>query len=209
MKKIIIADDHVIVRQGLKMLLSDIDGFSIEDEAETAREFLKKASENKFDLIILDVGLPDMDIFEVMFQLKSISNNTPVLIFTMNPEKYYAKRLLRAGAMGYINKSKSQQEILEAIETVASGEMYISKELSRLFANDVISDSNKPLHDTLTDREFQIMRSLAFGKSLTEIADEFFISKATVSNHRTSILEKLNLKNNYELIQYAIKNGIL
>jgi two-component system invasion response regulator UvrY len=209
MKKIIIADDHVIVRQGLRMLLSDVNGFSIEDEAETGKEFLKKVSENTYDLIILDIGLPDLDIFEIMFQLKSMSNNTPVLIFTMNPEKYYAKRLLRAGAMGYINKSKSQKEILEAIETVAFGELYISKELSRLFANDVISDSNKPLHETLTDREFQIMRELAFGKSLTEIADEFFISKATVSNHRTSILEKLNLKNNYELIQYAIKNGIL
>ena len=209
MKKIIIADDHVIVSQGLKMLLSEDDGYMVEDEAETGGEFLKKVSQKKYDLIILDVSLPDMDVFEIMFQLKRFAGQTPVLIFTMNPEKYYAKRLLRAGAMGYINKSKSQEEIWEAIKTVSSGELYISTELSRLFANDFITDSNKPLHETLTDREFQLMRCLALGKSLTEIADDFFISKATVSNHRTSILEKLHLKNNYELIQYAIKNDIL
>lgn len=209
MVNIIIADDHVIVRQGLRMLLSGAEDYEIIDEAETGREFLNKATQNRYDLIILDVGLPDMDIFEIMFQLKQNEISAPVLIFTMNPEKYYAKRLLRAGARGYINKSKTQEEIMEAIRTVARGDLYISKELSNLFASDFITDTNKPLHETLTDREFQIMRSIALGKSLTEIAGEFFISKTTVSNHRSNILEKLKLKNNYDLIQYSIKNGIL
>jgi len=209
MYKIIIADDHAIVRQGVKMMLHGEPDFDVPDEVESGDELIRMLSLHDYALILLDISMPGKDVFDVIENIKRLGISKPILIFSMNPEELYAKRLLNAGASGYLNKGAPTDEILKAIRKVIQGGYYITPTLAESIAPMLFKGGEKTPHENLTSREFQILCTIASGKSLTEIADMFFISKATVSNHRTNILKKLNMKNNYELMQYAIKNGLI
>lgn len=207
--KIVLTDDHAIVRQGIKMiLLGEID-FDKPDEAESGDQLLELLKTNKYDMIMLDISMPGIDVFDLLDRLSSLQHNIPVLIFSMNPEEVFAKRLLNKGVAGYLNKGATTEEILKAIRKVLNGGMYLTSSLTESMASQMFRGSVKAPHEDLTQREFQILIELASGNTLTYIADKLFISKATVSNHRSALLKKLNVSNNTELIQYAIKNGLL
>ena len=162
-----------------------------------------------YDIVILDIAMPGKETIDTLKEIRSGKTNIPVLILSMNPEKLYAVRLLKAGASGYISKDSNPKDIIEAIWKVANGGMYISQTLSELLASDLRSGLNKPAHETLTDREFQIMCLIASGQTLPEISEKLFLSKNTISNHRNNILKKMTLRNNSEITLYAMKNKLL
>lgn len=209
MIKIIIADDHDIVKQGLKMLFQDQTDMCYADDAGSEPELLEKLKKNKYDVLILDICMPESDIFDILDKMKFLDIQMPILVFTMSPEKIYAERLLNAGVTGYLNKNAKPDEILHAIRTVANNEMYVSNEFKSVLGASTFNKNEESKHEILSDREFQVLKLIAEGKALTEISNELFISKATVSNHRTNILKKMNLKNNSDIIQYALKNHII
>ncbi|ROL59439.1 DNA-binding response regulator [Bacteroidetes/Chlorobi group bacterium ChocPot_Mid] len=209
MMKIAIADDHAIVRKGLKLILETEFGDVTLDESSSGDELIDLVRHNNYDLIILDISMPGKDVLDTLKDLKDLKPNIPILIFSMNPEKAYAVRMLKSGASGYINKDCSHEELIEAIKKVISGRGYISSTLSELLASEIREGSEKPIHQTLTDREFQIFCMIASGNSLDEIAEKLFLSKNTISNHRNNIMKKLKLKNNAEITAYAMKNEIV
>ncbi|MBI5043908.1 MAG: response regulator transcription factor [Nitrospirae bacterium] len=209
MIKILIADDHAIVRKGLKQILADAPVAVLTDEAGSGQEALKKVRENDYNVVLLDISMPGMSGVDVLKQLKSEKPKLPVLILTMHPEEQYAVRILKAGASGYLTKESAPDELISAIQKVSQGGKYISPSLAEKLASDLDHDIRQPLHEMLSDREYQIMTMLASGKSTKEIAQELSLSMPTVSTYRSRILQKMNLKNNAELINYAIKNNLL
>lgn len=211
MIKIIIADDHAIVRQGLKLILDETIDMEIVAEVSSGDDLMEKiyAGPKNYDIVILDIAMPGKDTIDTLKEIRTGKTNIPVLILSMNPEKLYAVRLLKAGASGYISKDSNPKDIIEAIWKVAGGGMYISQTLSELLASDLRSGSDKPVHETLTDREFQIMCLIASGQTLPEISEKLFLSKNTISNHRNNILKKMTLRNNSEISIYAMKNKLL
>jgi len=207
--RIIIADDHAIVRKGLKLILETEFGHVDLDEANSGDELIEIVKTKSYDLIILDISMPGKDILDTLRDIKLFKPEIPILIFSMNPEKAFAVRMLKSGASGYINKDCSHAELIEAIKKVISGRGYISSTLSELLAAELRENSSKPIHQKLSDREFQIMCMIAQGHSLDEIAIKLYLSKNTVSNHRNNIMKKLNLRNNSEITAYALKNEIV
>lgn len=209
MIKILIADDHAIVRKGLKQILADAPDIASIDEAGSGHEALKKVRENNYNVVLLDISMPDMSGVDVLKQLKTERPKLPVLILTMHPEDQYAVRILKAGASGYLTKESAPDELISAIQKVSQGGRYISPSLAEKLACDLDSTAIQPLHERLSDREYQIMTMLASGKSTKEIAHELSLGMPTVSTYRFRILLKMKLKNNAELISYAIKNNLL
>lgn len=209
MIKTIIADDHSIIRRGLSLLCMDSTDLEVADEANTGDELVDKVRKNDYDIIILDISMPGKDVFDTLNEVKNLKPDTPVLIFTTNPEKEFAVRLIRAGASGYINKESKPEVLLDAIRRIAQGGMYISPNLAELLAFNLGETSNKPLHENLTNREFQIMCMIATGKTLTDIAQKLYLSKSTVGNHRANILKKLNIKTTSDICLYAIRNRLV
>lgn len=209
MSRIIIADDHAIVRQGLKLLIDGEDDLQIVASVSSGEELIQKVREINADIIILDIAMPGKDVLDTIKDIKSFKPNIPILVFTMNPADQYAVRVLKAGAAGYINKDSMPDEIIVAIRKVLSGSMYIPQNIAELLANNLKGEFEASLHETLTNREFQIMCMIAEGRTVTEISDKLFLSKNTISNHRSHILQKLKLKNNSELTHYALKNKLI
>lgn len=209
MIKILIADDHAIVRKGLKQILADAPDIASIDEASSGQEALKKVRENNYNMVLLDISMPGMSGVDVLKQLKTEKPRLPVLILTMHPEDQYAVRILKAGASGYLTKESAPDELISAIQKVSQGGRYISPSLAEKLACDLDSTAIQPLHEGLSDREYQIMTMLASGKSTKEIAHELSLGMPTVSTYRFRILLKMKLKNNAELISYAIKNNLL
>jgi DNA-binding NarL/FixJ family response regulator len=209
MIKILIADDHAIVRKGLKQILADAADIASIDEASSGQEALKKVRENNYNMVLLDISMPGMSGVDVLKQLKTERPKLPVLILTMHPEDQYAVRILKAGASGYLTKESAPDELISAIQKVSQGGRYISPSLAEKLACDLDSTAIQPLHEGLSDREYQIMTMLASGKSTKEIAHELSLGMPTVSTYRFRILLKMKLKNNAELISYAIKNNLL
>jgi len=209
MIKILIADDHAIVRKGLKQILADAPDIASIDEASSGQEALKKVRENNYNMVLLDISMPGMSGVDVLKQLKTERPKLPVLILTMHPEDQYAVRILKAGASGYLTKESAPDELIAAIQKVWRGGRYISPSLAEKLACDLDSTAMQPLHETLSDREYQIMTMLASGKSTKEIAHELSLGMPTVSTYRFRILLKMKLKNNAELINYVIKNNLL
>ncbi|MFC2131032.1 response regulator [Bacteroidota bacterium] len=207
--KFIIADDHAIVRKGLKLILEEEFGEIELDEAGSGDELIDIVRDKEYDMVILDISMPGKDVIDTLKIIKTIRPNLPVLIFSMNPEKAFAVRMLKSGANGYINKDCSQDELLEAIRKVVAGRGYISSTLSELLAAELREGFNKPSFDKLSDREFQVMCMIALGLTLDEIAKKLYLSKNTVSNHRNSVMKKLNLRNNSEITIYAIKHELV
>ena len=209
MIKILIADDHTIFREGLKHILAEYPDLVVADEANNGQEVLDKIWKNNYDMVLLDITMPGMTGLEVLKQLKNEKPKLPVLILSMHPEEQYAVRVIRAGASGYLTKESAPDELITAIRKISQGRKYITSSLAERLAFEVEADSEKPLHDILSDREYQVLRMIAEGKTVKNIAKELSLSIKTVSTYRTRIMEKMKMKTNAELMHYVIKHQIL
>jgi len=211
-KRLIIADDHAVVRTGLQLILDETSDMCICDEASNGYELLEKLRSNKYDLVILDISMPGKDAMDVLKEIKATWERMPVVIFSMNPDDVYAVRMIRNGASAYINKETQPQQIVEILRTVLLGKKYFTQQQSAMLAELVIEpekNAGSLLHETLSDREFQIFFMLASGMKKSEIAEKLAISKHTVGNHRSNIMHKMKLETNSELTRYAIHHGII
>ena len=209
MIKILVVDDHVIVREGLKKILLDTPDMVVADEASNGQEVTKKIWDNDYDLILLDISLPGRSGLDVLKQLKCTKPQVPILILSVHPEEQYALRSLRAGASGYLTKQSAPDELIGAIRKVAKGRKYITSSIGEKLAFEMEGDSRKFPHETLSDREYQVMCMIGSGKTVKEIADTLSLSVKTISTHRTHILNKMQMKNNAQLTHYAIKNALV
>lgn len=207
--KILIADDHEVVRQGLKAILSEHSDLEVVAEASNGNEVLKLVQKNKVDIVLLDFDMPEKNGLDTLIELKSMKPKLPVIILSIFPEDHYGTRFLKAGASGYLGKASASERLVEAVQKVAGGSKYISPELTDKLVTDLTMDSEKPAHEILTDREFQVFTGLASGKKIKEIADELCLSINTISTYRSRILRKMDFENNAELIRYAIKMGVI
>ena len=209
MKKILLVDDHSIVRQGLKNLIELEADLEVAGEASSGVEALNLVRKNTYDIIVLDISMPDKNGVDTLHDLQHIAPDLPVLILSGYAEAQYALNLIRSGCKGYLSKDADSDEIIKAIRTIANGKRYISAELAELMTEQLSHPSEKQLHETLSDREFQVFFKLAGGLSPTDIASELNISIKTVSTYRTRILEKMSLKTNADLTYYSIKNALI
>lgn len=209
MTRILVADDHQIVRAGLKNLLSEYKEFTVAGEASSGADTIKMVRESEWDILLLDISMPDMNGVDTLKQIRRSKPDLPVLILSMHPEDQYAINLLRAGANGYVCKECAPEQLIGAIRTVVSGRRYVSPSLGDQLAGDLSGDTQKALHTELSEREFQVFCKLAGGQAVTEIANELFLSVKTVSTYRSRILEKMGMKTNANLTYYAIKQGLI
>jgi DNA-binding NarL/FixJ family response regulator len=207
--KIVVADDHTIFREGLKRILSEHSDLVVADEASKGQEVLELIRKNDYDMVILDLSMPGLSGLEVLKQIKIDKPKLPVLILSMHPEEQYAVRVLKAGASGYLTKESASDELITAIKKISLGRKYITASLAERLAVELETDTEKPLHNTLSDREYQVLLMIASGKTLTQIAEELFLSVKTVSSYRARILEKMKMKSNAELTHYAIKYQLI
>ena len=209
MIKVLIADDHALIRKGLKQMLDDTDDMRVIGEAENGMQAIRMAEETAYDVVLLDISMPDKHGVEVLKQLKANKPQLPVLMLSMHPEEQYALRAMKAGAAGYLNKQSAPMQLVNAIRQVASGKKYISTELAEQLANGLSQGYQELLHQTLSNREYQTLCLMASGKKLSEMADIMSLSPKTVSVYRSRLLEKMKLKNNAEAIHYAISNHLI
>ena len=209
MIRALIADDHAVVRQGLKQILGDTPEMVVAGEATNGQEVLDKVRAETWDVVVLDISMPDRSGLDILKQLRAERPKLPVLVLSMHSEDQYVLRVLKAGASGYLTKDSAPDELVKAIRKVVSGGRYVSSFLAEKLAFEVGTDSSRLPHETLSDREFQVLRLIAGGKSVTEIAAELYLSVKTVSTYRARMLEKMNLTTNAELIHYAIQNHLI
>ena len=209
MIRVLIADDHPIVREGLKQILSETDDILVVDEASNGKEVLDYVWNNAYDVVLLDISMPGRDGLEVLRELKHQKPKLPVLILSMYPEEHYAIRVLRGDASGYLTKSSAPDELISAIRKVATGRKYVSSTLAERLTYELDRDADRPIHEALSDREYQVMHMIASGKTIKEIAEELCLSVKTVSTYRSRILEKMNMKNNAEIVLYAVQNKLV
>jgi DNA-binding NarL/FixJ family response regulator len=209
MIKVLIADDHPIVRQGLRQILSDVPDMAVTGEAINGQETLDQVRAGGWDVLVLDITMPDHSGLDILKELKLEQPQLPVLVLSIHAEEQLAVRVLKAGASGYLTKENAPAELIKAIRKVVSGGKYISPALAESLAFGLDTTANRPRYETLSDREFQVMQFIANGKTLAEIADTLSLSAKTVSTYRTRLLEKMKLKTNAEIIRYAIENGLI
>jgi two-component system invasion response regulator UvrY len=211
MKKIeiLIADDHPIVREGFKQVISETDDMIVADEASNGQEVLAFVRKREYDLILLDISMPGRSGLEVLKELKGEYQKIPVLILSIYPEEQYAVRAFRAGAAGYLTKASAPNELISAIRKIVHGGRYVSESLAEKLTYYLDQDISKPPHDQLSDREYQVMLMLGSGKTVKEIAEILFLSVKTISTYRSHILEKMKMKNNAEITLYVVKNKLI
>jgi two-component system invasion response regulator UvrY len=209
MIRVLIADDHAVVRQGLKQILGGTPEMLVAGEATNGQEVLDKVRAEAWDVVILDISMPDRSGLDILKQLKAERPKLPVLVLSMHSEDQYAVRVLKAGASGYLTKDSAPDELVKAIRKVVSGGRYVSSFLAEKLAFEIGTDSSRLPHETLSDREFQVLRLIAAGKSVTEIAAELYLSVKTVSTYRARLLRKMNLGTNAELMHYAMQNHLI
>jgi DNA-binding NarL/FixJ family response regulator len=209
MMKILIADDHAVVREGLKQILSESSEMVVTAEASTGPEVLEEIGKDDFDLVVLDIAMPGRGGLDILKEIKNKKPRLPVLILSMYPEEQYAVRVLKAGASGYMTKESAPHELINAIKQISKGKKYVSPSLAEKLALDLEITTGRPLHESLSDREYQVMCMIASGKTLKEIAEQLSLSIKTISTYRSRILEKMNMKSNAELTHHAIKNRLV
>ncbi|HZV47200.1 MAG TPA: response regulator transcription factor [Thermodesulfovibrionales bacterium] len=209
MIRILIADDHPLFREGLRHILAGCPDFHVADEASNGQEVFEKVWNNEYDLVLLDIAMPGTPGLEVLKRLKIEKPKLPVLVLSMYPEEQYAVRVIKAGASGYLTKESASEELITAIRRITGGRKYITSSIAERLADDLEPPAEKPLHDTLSDRELEVFRMMAAGKTTTQIAEELCLSVKTISTYRSRILEKMNMKTNAGLIHYAIKHNIV
>ena len=207
--RILLADDHTMFREGVKQVLTNTAEFEVVDEANDATQVLEKAERTPCDIVVLDISMPGRDGIEVLKQLKQTHPHLRVLILSMYPEDQYAFRAIKAGASGYLTKNKASVELIEALRRVAAGRKYISDDVAEQLANELERGADAPLHQKLSDREYQVMRMIASGKTVGQISKELAISNSTVSTLRVRILKKMGMKTNAEITHYAIKHDLV
>ena len=207
--KVLIADDHAIVREGLKQILADTKDIVVAGDAENGHDAIKLTRKTGCDVLLLDISMPDRSGIEVLKQLKSEFPKLAVLMLSMHREDQYAIRSLKAGAAGYLNKQSAPAELVTAIRQVAAGKKYISTALAQELANQINDDREVPPHETLSDREYQTLTMIASGKTVSDIAAELALSVKTISMYRSRLLQKMKLRHNAELTHYAIKNHLV
>jgi DNA-binding NarL/FixJ family response regulator len=208
MIKILIADDHPLFREGLKHILAGCPDFTAADEASNGQEVFEKVWKNEYDMVLLDIAMPGTPGLEVLKRLKNEKPKLPVLVLSMYPEEQYAVRVIKAGASGYLTKQSASEELITAIRRISGGRKYITPSIAERLADDVEPAAEKPLHDTLSDRELEVFRMIAAGKTTIQMAEGLFLSVKTISTYRSRILEKMQMKTNAELIHYAIKHNM-
>ncbi|HWS14656.1 MAG TPA: response regulator transcription factor [Candidatus Methylomirabilis sp.] len=209
MLRILLADDHEVVRKGLTKVLSEtLQPIKI-DEAKNGQEAVSKAGKGEYDLVVLDLKMPDKSGLDVLKEIKHHRPKLPVLILSMHPEEQFAVRAMRAGASGYLTKECAGDELVLAIRKALKGERYISGSLAQILAGELDGDSEKPIHEILSDREYQVMLMIASGKPVGTIAKDLCLSVKTISSYRANILLKTRMKNNSELTHYAIRNKLV
>lgn len=209
MKRILIIDDHEVVRSGVKKIFDQHPGEIIFGEASTRLEALKLARQQDWELAVLDLSLGNQSGLEVLKELKELRPRLPVLILSMHSEEQYARRAFKAGASGYITKDSSSTELAKAIDKVAAGGRYVTSALAERLVFDLGRNADRPPHQNLSDREYEVMRLIASGKTVTEIAELLSLSDKTISTYRARLLEKMAMKTNAELTRYAIQNNLV
>lgn len=209
MIRVLVADDHAVVRKGLVQIMSDMIDIQVAAEAGSAEEVYDLVRSGSFDVVVLDLNLGDASGLEVLKTVRSEFPDLPVLILSVHPEEQYAVRMLRADASGYLNKDSAPKQLVKAIRRVAEGRRYVSPAVAETLVDRLDGDPDGPIHSSLSDREFQVLRLLASGKTVSEIADMLSLSVKTVSTYRGRVLEKMQMKNNAELTHYAIKNDLV
>jgi DNA-binding NarL/FixJ family response regulator len=207
--RVFIADDHAIVREGLKQILADSRDIVVAGEAENGLDAIRLFPKSRCHVMLLDISMPDKNGIEVLKQIKKEYPDTQVLMLSMHREDQYAIRSLKAGAAGYLTKQAAPKELVVAIRQVASGQKYVSAALAQALAAQVGDDHATPVHDTLSDREYQTLTLIASGKTVSDIAQELSLSVKTVSEYRARLLVKMKLKNSAELTHYAIRNHLV
>jgi len=209
MIKILIADDHSIVREGLKQIVAESPGMAVRGEAVNGQQVLDLVHKTDYDLILLDIAMPGRGGIDTLKQLKIEKPEIPVLILSMYPEDQYAVRAIKAGASGYLTKESAPEELIGAIMKVAQGGKYVSTDLAEKLVENLGKNVEKTDHTILSDREYQVMIMIASGKTVKEVADELSLSVKTISTNRTRALKKMGMKNNSEFAYYAIKKGLV
>ena len=208
MIRALIVDDHAIVREGLRRILGEAAGIKVGGEAENGVEALKMMRKEKWDIVLLDISMPEKNGIDTLKQIMDGNKNAKVLILSMYPEDQHAVRLMKAGASGYLTKEAAPELLVDAIRKVVAGKKHISPALAELLLQECDSDSDKPAHAMLSDREYQVLRLIGSGKKVSEIAEAMSLSVKTVSTYRANILEKMKLKNSAEITRYVIQKGL-
>jgi DNA-binding NarL/FixJ family response regulator len=208
MIRILIADDHAIVRRGLKEILVREMEDAVCGEAKDATELLARIEESGWDLLILDITMPGRSGLDVLRDLKVARPRLPILVLSMHAEDQYGKRILRAGASGYMNKESAPEELIKAVRKLLPGGRYVSVALAEKLAFDLGGDTRRPFHEILSDREFEVLRMIGQGKTVSQIAEELHLGVTTISTYRMRVLEKMNMTTTAELMHYALHNGL-
>lgn len=209
MARILIADDHPIVRQGLKQIISETDDLVVAGEASTGQEVLEKISKFEYDVVLLDVSMPGGTGMDILKKFKTLRPNLPILVISIHPEKEYASRMFKLGVSGYLKKDSAPEEILDAVRRICRGKKCITSSLAEILVGDYSTNTERPPHESLSNREYEIMRLIASGKTAKDVAKELSLSKKTVHTHRSHILKKMNMKSDSELIYYAAHNQLV
>jgi DNA-binding NarL/FixJ family response regulator len=207
--KVLVADDHAIVRRGLRQILAETQDILVGGEAATAQEVMRLVQDERWSVVILDISLPGGSGLDLLADIRKVRPDLPVLILTVHSEDQYAVRAIRAGAAGFLTKESAPEKLIEAVRKVASGGRYVSAELAETLASVLAGESRGAPHERLSDREFEILKMLASGRTVSEVARDLKLSVKTVSTHRTRLLKKMAMKTNAELTAYAIRNGLV
>lgn len=209
MLRVLIADDHAIVRKGLKQIILNEYPSAFIGEVSDVESLVLQVVKQDWDVVICDISMPGRSGLEALRQVKDIKPEIPVLIMSMHPEDQYALRVLKAGASGYLNKDSVHDELIRAIQTVRIGRKYITSTIAEKLAGALSSDSDKQLHEQLSDREFDVFKMIAEGKTISEIATQLSLGATTVSTYRARILEKMSMKSNADMTRYALENKLI
>jgi two-component system, NarL family, invasion response regulator UvrY len=207
--KVLVADDHEVVRRGLRQILAETGDILVAAEAASASDVMRVVGEQRFDVVVLDISLPGGSGIELIGEIKKVRPDARVLILTVYSEEQYAVRAIKAGAAGFLTKESASDRLIEAVRKIAAGGRYVTAELAETLASLLAGETAGQPHERLSDREFEILKLLASGKTVSQVAQELCLSVKTVSTHRTRILKKMNMKTNAELTHYAVKSGLV